>query len=326
MAKIQHYDIGEYWLPEATFSVGGTATDPTTLQVKVRNPGGTITTYDYATPATLLTSSTPVARISAGVYRLIQEINDAGDWDAYFKGTGAAATAEHHQAVGDPSPFFESAQIGTRALVSLAEARDWLEHSTTDTSDDLELARVINDVSDRFHYEAQREFIVEGTNPQTRTFEMDATAVRYGIVKVGDMSAITTVELLDTDWSTVLESVIAANYSALPLARASWEPIRRIQLNYGNGASYLRPGYRVRVTGSWGFPAVPGNVRQAVLDAIAATLDRDVEHYKQDNAFGGAAGQEGSTVVVLGRTGGKLLSMPASSLAVALSYRDPYLG
>src|SRR5687768_14790563 len=106
--RISHYDIGEYWQPTATFKVAGVDTDPTTLQVKVMDPSGVVVTNDIANPAALTTSSTPVARISTGVYKLAQEINDAGYWQAYFKGTGAAATAEHHEAIGDPSPFFES--------------------------------------------------------------------------------------------------------------------------------------------------------------------------------------------------------------------------
>jgi hypothetical protein len=82
-------------------------------------------------------------------------------------------------------------------------------------------------------------------------------------------------------------------------------------------------GQRVAVTGSFGFPSVPGDVRQAVLDAVAATMDRDVEHYRADLGTTGSQGQqgEGGTVVMIGRTGGRLLSLPPASQAVAWRYR-----
>jgi hypothetical protein len=85
----------------------------------------------------------------------------------------------------------------------------------------------------------------------------------------------------------------------------------------------MSSGMRVKVTGSFGFPSVPGDVRQAVLDAVAATMDRDVEHYRQDlgGAGVGAAQQDSGTVVVVGRTGGRLIALPPAAQAVAWRYR-----
>jgi hypothetical protein len=51
MAKITHYDQGDVWMPQATFTVNGTPTDPTTLIVKIKDPAGTITTITENTPA-----------------------------------------------------------------------------------------------------------------------------------------------------------------------------------------------------------------------------------------------------------------------------------
>jgi hypothetical protein len=325
MARITHYDQGDVWTPQATFTVNGTPTDPTTLIVRVKDPSGAVTVVTENTPAA---PTLPIVRVSAGVFKHNGiALNDAGYWHARFEGTGAAAAAEDHQAIVDPSEFYESAQLGSRALVGLAETKDWLQQQNIETSSDLELARVINDISERFHDEAEREFKVVGTNPQTRNFEIEPIA-RYGLVDVGDMTTVTTVAIVDTDWATVLETVDTADWAALPLNRKAWEPIRRLQLNYRNGAGYLYSGYRVRVTGNWGFPAVPGNVRQAVLDAVAAVMDRDVEHYRQDLGFGGAAqqAQGGGTVVMVGGGRQRLLSMPPSSLAVAWSYRDLNVG
>ena len=297
MARVAHYDVNDYWTPQATFTVAGTPTDPTTLIVKVMDPTGTVTTITEATPAGLSPAATPLGRIWAGVYRLTQALDDAGHWEAYFQGTGAAAAAEHHEAIVDPSPFYESGQIGTRALVTLREAKDWLNQNSISTAEDLELARVVNDISDRFHQEARREFKVNGTNPQTRVFPIDSTdsvAPRYidGVymgdfspsnrrVSVGDMMAApTAVSIIDRDWMTVLESVAPGTSTRCGTGATRQGPIR--WLEFQSDVTSLGVGMRVSVTGAWGFPSVPGNVRQAVLDGVVAVLDRKVETYSTD--------------------------------------------
>jgi hypothetical protein len=40
VANIVHYDVGDLWVPQATFTVSGTPTDPTTLTVRQQDPAG----------------------------------------------------------------------------------------------------------------------------------------------------------------------------------------------------------------------------------------------------------------------------------------------
>jgi hypothetical protein len=314
MARITHYDQGDAWVPQATFKVGGTNTDPTTITVKVKEPDGTISTMG---PVSGATGGSGITRVSAGVYTVTIDLDDAGYWFAQFIGTGTAAGSEEHQAIVDPSEFFENAQLNSRALVGLAETKDWLQQQNIETSNDLETVRVINDMSQRFIDEAGgREFKAVGTNPQTRFFE---PASRYEVA-VGDMAtAPSLVRVLHSDWATVVDTVDPGDYLALPMSREAWEPITRLRFNSYRVAS-LRGGYRVEVTGTFGFPAVPGNVRQAVLEAVAAALDRDVEHYRTD--LGAQTVGEGTTVVTdVGRP--YFLTMPPSALAVARMYAAP---
>lgn len=232
--------------------------------------------------------------------------------------------------------------VGPRDLVTLADTKDWLNVATLNVVNDTEIQRVITDISDRFHQEAEREFKVVGANPHTRTFEVDPPTRRQPlyidgdyvgdrnvgrrVVKIGDLTSFTAVSIIDTNWTTVLEAVALASVTGRPLVRQEWEPIR--ELEFLDTVTSLNAGMRVTVTGSWGFPAIPGNVRQAVLDAIVSVLDRDVEHYRQD--LGGTGGsrssESGTTVVMVGSGRQRLLSMPPSSLAVAWSYRDTTLG
>jgi hypothetical protein len=333
MPNITHGDVGDTWVPQATFKVGGTNTDPTTITVKVRDAAGTVTTLG---PVSGATGGGGIVRVSAGVFNTIIPITAAGYWYANFTGTGTAAASEDHDFIADPSGFTSNWGLDTRALVGFGETKDWLQSQQIDTGEDLELVRVINDISDRFHKEAEREFKVSGTNPQTRTFiaEPVGRARPWYIdgdyvgdlnpyrrrIKVGDMmSAPTQVQLMDSDWTTVLETPALADIAALPSPRGAGDPVT--ELEFHSDVTSMSTGMRVAVTGSFGFPSVPGDVRQAVLDAVAATMDRDVEHYRSDLGAGQAQQQEGGTVVVVGRGGGRLLSLPPAAQAVAWRYR-----
>ena len=230
--------------------------------------------------------------------------------------------------------------VSARALVTLAEARDWLNLAASNTVEDAELERVIDDISDRFHREARREFKVSGTNPQTRLFEVEPLGRRQPIyvdgdyrgdrnrwartVRVGDLTSFTSVSVIDTDWTTTLESVTLSKVTGHPMVREPWEPIR--ELEFSSAVTALSAGMRVSVTGSFGFPSVPPSVRQAVLEGIAAAVDRDVEHYRQDMMPTSAGSTAAGTTVYVGGGRQRLLSLPPSVLAVAWDYRDTSIG
>ncbi len=338
MAKIQHYDLGDTWTPQATFTVNGSPTDPTQVTARVKKPDGTITVLG---PVSGGTGGGGITRVSAGVFQVPTTFDASGYWFVRIEGTGTAAGAAEHEAVVDPSEFTASAGLSARALVGLAETKDWLQRNNIETGEDLEVVRAINDMSDRFIEESgMREFKPWMTNPSTRTFLIEDLGSRRPFyvdgqwmgdqnannrrVQVGDLTSFTAVNIIDgTNWSTVVEAITPlTKIEAHPLVRAPWEPIRELEFR-GDVAS-LYAGMRVSVTGVWGFPLVPGNVRQAVLDAVAYTLDRDVESYRTD--LGPAAGtQEAGTTIVFGG-GSRILSLPPSAQAVAWGYRGISVG
>lgn len=80
------YDIGDAIRLSATFTVGGVATDPTTLTLRIKAPGGTETTYTYGTDAALV-------KDSVGVYHLDYLPPVAGGYTYRWAGTGAAQAA-----------------------------------------------------------------------------------------------------------------------------------------------------------------------------------------------------------------------------------------
>ena len=192
--RIEHKDIGDRLQPQATFTVAGVPTDPTQIVVSQQTPAGVETTVTTASsPGALTTASTPLARVSAGVFKLSPGVSaDAsGYWFFRFAATGTAEAAEDFQYTVDPSEFFTNAGVSTRALVSLPETKDWLQQQNIDTSEDLDLVRVINDVSDRFHQEAQREFKAINPASHARTFFADELACA-GVLDVGDLTSLGT--------------------------------------------------------------------------------------------------------------------------------------
>ena len=341
MAQVTHSDVGDLLVPQATFkNAAGTDTDPTNLVVKQQEPDGTETVLYTGLVSALNGSSTPVAKTATGVFKLNPGAvaDAAGRWVFNFAGTGAVTAAEEFIYAVDPSEFASDSGLSDQALVTLSEARDWLQHEQQELPDGLEIVRVINDVSNRIHREAAREFRASGAQPQIRLFQipnhsapdpwyidgqfMGDRNIWSRTVPIGDLAAAPTlVEIIDRDWSTIVETVAAADYTAHPLNRAPDEPIEALELHTDVAA--LTSGMRLRVTGTWGFPQVPGNIRQAALDGIAAVLDRDVESYSTDLAPLQQQG-EGTNVLILGRTA-RMLNLPASVLATAWDYRPKFI-
>lgn len=213
--------------------------------------------------------------------------------------------------------------LSTRALVGLRETKDWLEDNDVDTSDDLMITRLINAVSDEAMKLTGREFKVFGTNPQARTFDIDRVALRYAYINVGDLTSFTQVQTLDTDWTTALETVNVAYVQGLPLNRRPWEPIRALRVNFTLASQAWQWGQQVKVTGNWGFPSVPEDVRHAVMDTIAYRRDRDVEHPRETLSPIPGTGDAGALLVAAQP---RILAFPPEPFATLMKYRDPVVG
>src|SRR5205814_10689902 len=98
--KIVHYPVGNLWQPQATFTVGGTNTDPTNLTVRQQDAAGVETVLlNNVLVSTLTGSSTPVAKTAPGIFKLNPGItlSAAGYWFVKFEGTGAALATKQEQ-------------------------------------------------------------------------------------------------------------------------------------------------------------------------------------------------------------------------------------
>lgn len=266
------------------------------------------------------------------------DVDTAGDYIGWFLGTLGGKTQR--------SPEFSiqivdyvNVALSTRALVGLRETKDWLENLKIDTSNDLKITSLINAVSEEAHRFTRREFKVSGTNPQTRiipVFQRGQTSPRYidgqyvgdfsdynRLIKLGDLaSSPSQVQILGTDWSTVLETVSSTNMFFL---RDELDPVSGpIRWLYLNTAAYpLSAGYQVKVTGNFGFPSVPEDVRHAVMDTVAYRMDRDVEHPRETLAA--IPGTNDASALLVAQQP-RLISFPPEAFATLNRYRDPVIG
>lgn len=79
------FDVGDLVRVSGPFTVGGVATDPTTVSLAVKDPSGNVATYTYA--------AGEIIRDSQGNYHKDVSADEAGIWSWYWAGTGAVETA-----------------------------------------------------------------------------------------------------------------------------------------------------------------------------------------------------------------------------------------
>jgi hypothetical protein len=140
-------------------------------------------------------------------------------------------------------------------------------------------------------------------------------------VDVGDLatlsSASTSATITSFETGASVRTLVETDYDGMPYNRKAWEPVTTLKfrssvvagLNYNN---------LLNVTGYWGFPSVPEDIRHATMDAVAYWLDRDVEHFRQDLGIG-AGGEAGQTVFV-GSSPPTVFPLPPESYRIATSY------
>lgn len=315
MTSIAHRDIGDIWTPQASFTVGGTPTDPTVITTRVQDPAAALTTASYSV-ATLTAGSSPLAKTTTGTFVLSVPLTSAGHWYARFEGTGTATASEDHEVIVDPSPFYSSGGVSIRALVSLGETKDWLDERQIDTSNDAKIVQGINAASERIMQVGGREFKPNTAGASQRTFPL------YGACKVdvGDLatisSASTSATITAFETGATERTLAFTDYDAMPYNRKPWQPVTALRFRSAISTA-LRYGNLLNITGYWGFPTVPEDIRHATMDAVAYWLDRDVEHFRQD--LGAGLGEAGQTVFMSGAPP-TVFPLPPESYRIATSY------
>jgi hypothetical protein len=150
----------------------------------------------------------------------------------------------------------------------------------------MELINLINAASDAILDLADREFKVDGTNPQTRKFDFPEALTlpasqsgwhRNWLLAIGDLTTRTSVTIKNRIDGTTVQTMLTADIDDLPRVRRSWQPITSLRLR---NLSYS-DDYYAEVVGNWGFPLVPPKIRQACKVTVATWFDRDIRTFSE---------------------------------------------
>ena len=265
----EHYDVGDVAHVQCTFLVGETPTSPDTVTVTVLAPDGT--------------QSTPTAsEVSVGVWAADVPLTAAGYWRYRFVGVGTAPGVESGILLVDPDPFGADWDVITRRqLCTLDDAKEYAGEPPEDTTYDSLFVRLIEDCSQAFYRYTRREFTPVAESAVERVFDLTEWERDHRRVAIGDL-ADTDGLVVSTAYQdgTAIETVAAQSIVALPRNRDVWEPITELWFppNVTAPAQMVRRSV-MSVTGNWGFPQVPHDVRQLALTQVAIWFSRDVAKF-----------------------------------------------
>lgn len=154
-------------------------------------------------------------------------------------------------------------------ITTLAKVRAYQQHDATVALDnDTLVSELITRASRAFMEATGRQFRTALTAGTAVQFLYRANPMRVLHLQGYDASAITSVTMdADTTSPTVLA---ATEYRKLPIPRKHGV-INALYLPNHDGSA---EGRVVEVVGTWGWPTVPGDVEQAVIDTVVHWLDR----------------------------------------------------
>jgi len=169
--------------------------------------------------------------------------------------------------------------IGSSNLCSVADVREALEHSTTGRERDDLIRAHIAEASIAIMRETSREFAPQSAAGTARTFRVQQR--RIVPFSPYDLQTATAVEL-HPEQASPQTLVDGTDYDLLPIGAplsvfsylllAEQRTLPRLSSDLVRRFGYAQ----LRVTGTWGFPAVPRDVRRACVLTVASWMRHDV--------------------------------------------------
>jgi len=251
-ATVFYQDANEFATLQNIFKVSGVPTDPSTVTLTVTDPTGA-------------TSAPSVTHVSAGTYTANVACTVAGVWTYLWEGTGTASDAV----------------AGTWTVVTVALGQNYCtveelksRLGITDTADDFELglaaagaSRAIDEITGRYFWRGTdtRTYIPESISRQSLDDLVSVTSLK--VDRDGD-------GVFEETWTQGTDyalEVAPGKYNAA--AKGEQWPYTAAQVITGGKLfpftwmwSHLD---RIQVTGVFGWPAVPLNVKNAAIIAGA---------------------------------------------------------
>lgn len=245
-----------------TITVDGVAQDLSSSTVKFKMRAAGSSTLKVNAAASFVTDGTD-GQVRYDWAAL--DVDTAADYLAWWEVT----TAGNVQAVSEFFLEIRAHAPDSRVLCARPDVIRLVPGYSDDPNTDGILEDLIQAESQTWLNDTGREVVAIASGSSTRSFDMNAWHARNRRVMIGDASTVTAVEIADQGGDTV-ETVSSSDYVAVPRTRQSWEPIVGLWFPplSDTPASWLGPGYVLKVTGTWGFPSVPNDVRLAVARMV----------------------------------------------------------
>lgn len=222
----------------------------------------------------------------------------AGDYTIVVDDDGGTAAIGHVATITlrvTSSTIGAGASPSGRDLCTLADVTALAPGYTSDTDTDDLLQALITAESVEAHDKCQREFVAM-TGNTTRRFDIGEVEEHARRVMVGDMTTITTVVIEDYQQSTV-QTITSPAYvelsPRLKRTREEWEPCSYLWFP-PLAAVFIEEGYVVKVTGTWGFPQIPADLKTAVAKMVLVRYLADAAN--QGTALSDALNDQGFSV------------------------------
>lgn len=258
---------------------------------------------------TVTTRAATVTNATGGAVRYDPVTGDTatpGEFDGWWRVTYPGG------AVQDTPVFVIRVEgTGPRTLCTVGEVKMDPTLTAAGRTLDDEIHQVILAVTTDITMDTGREFITNGVNPQTRVIPVGGYAWT-GVIPVGDMTSPPTGVAITTDYGVTSTTVPITTVAALPTNRPPTNPVTSLFV------PGVTTGCHLVVTGSWGWPEIPEDIRAA---AIATTRFR----LRQTRALTEPSPDqfEGSRSSWRDGSDGPQLLYPASAMQVIRRYRTP---
>lgn len=167
-------------------------------------------------------------------------------------------------------------ELATNALISLDEARGFIQKNEEETEQDEEIIRLINSASEEIQNHTRREFAPAGEYGEDRVFVY--VGGRYLDLAPYDLRAVEAVTLATDLESPVKLTKDEWRLRPMPARDGVYQTIRLLSLPEDTRIT-LPEGetqFEVTVTGEWGFAEVPEDVKHWCKVTVATWLRKDV--------------------------------------------------
>lgn len=233
-----------------------------------------------------------VARTNVGV---VEDVTVGAQ--ALFRATlTAPATAGRYQIVWDDGVTLDSEELVVsytaagvelpdgRDLCTLADVTSYVPAYQANDATDAKLQQLISAESQLIHDECGREIVAKGAQPATRKFEISTKSAQLRQIEIGDLRSISGLAVSILNWDgtvnrTVDVSAIVGLYEGEWQPTRDWEPITSLYFPWGRAEMpVFIPLQALQVVGTFGFPQIPGFIREACAKRVIVRYVSDVAH------------------------------------------------